>query len=212
MRKARAVFCGLAEFFLQYFFYAVLWKVPKRGELTAGESRCYPFHQATMILRLGFETFDFQTGQQKQRDVDTLTFGSQSDALRWLKQVGVLHSIHMRQVRSFVARYWADPETYRVTDHAVLERLATLLYNRRIVIMTDLQLTSSGEPAAESEPASPAFPLSERTQKTASNSSTPPPTNDPATFSPNSDAAAQAAALVAAAANGTPFCAECAKS
>jgi hypothetical protein len=181
-------------------------------EMTSGESQCYAFHQATMILRLGFETFDFQTGQQKQRDVDTLTFASRSDALRWLKQVRVLHSAEMRQVRNFVARYWADPETYRVTDHAALERLAVLLYQRRIVVMTDLQLTSSGEPAAGPEPASPAFPLSERTQKTASNSSTPPPTNDPATFGPNSDAAAQAGALVAAAVNGTPFCAECAKS
>ena len=161
-----------------------------------------------MILRAGFETFEFSTGQQKQRNLDSISFASRDEALRWLKHLGCLHSTALIRLRDYVRRYWEDPETYRVTNHYGLERMAELLYLRRIVVIYSLHLTSSGElPSAEAT-AAPAFPLSERTQRAASAPAAPPPVNDPPTFSPNVDQSAQAAALVSAAADGKAFCPE----
>jgi hypothetical protein len=68
---------------------------------------------------------------------------------------------------------------------------------------------SSGQTAQKAATLAPAFPLSERSSR-APSPAPPPPVNDPPTF--NGDGTAQAAALVNAAADGTPFCAECAAS
>jgi hypothetical protein len=166
-----------------------------------------------MRLHAGFQTYEFRFGMGSTLDDDdTLYFDTHEDALRWLKHLGWLHASALPQLRSYVARHFDDPETYRVTNHYSLERLANLLYLRRVVVNNFEERASAGAPEAANEALPPAFPLAERTKIDASTSSRPALVVEGATFDPNSDAAAQAATLVAAAADGKPFCAECTKS
>ena len=157
-----------------------------------------------MILRVGFQTFEFQQPLEAPK---TLYFASREDALNWLKQIGSLQSDVMARLREYAARSTADPEFSRLSDEQALERLATLLHLRRIIVVAREQRTTSGHPGASNVSTPPAFPLSERSPRAASVSSRP-PTNDPPTFAPNLHAAAQAQALVAAAVLGKPFCPE----
>jgi hypothetical protein len=152
-----------------------------------------------MILRVGFQVFEFSEGRD-------LRFGSTDDALSWLKRLGLPDSDLMTRMRELLRDHAGDPDSARLTDHQVLERLAGLLSSRRIIVIGREQRTSSGQPAEKAESSAPAFPLSERA--TAAPASAPPPPTEPSTFDPNVDAAAQASALVAAAADGKPFCPE----
>jgi len=163
-----------------------------------------------MIHRLGFQTFEFQLGREEPDDGYLLAFTSSDDALGWLKHMELREPNLLLRLRKYVIRDWADPETFRSTDHAALQRIADLLYIRRMTVVCREQRTSSGDPSGSSVSAPPAFPLAERQQRTASDPA-PRTTTEAATFGANSDAAAQAAALVAAATNGTPFCEECEK-
>lgn len=133
-----------------------------------------------------------------------VTFASYEDAVKWLKDVAFQHPDLNTRFREYLTRYSNDPENYRLTDHQALERLALLLYQRRIVVIVR-EFRTGGSPKA-SETNAPAFPLSERSAKPPS-SSQQAPANDPATFG-NIDAAAQADALIAAAKDGKPFCPE----
>jgi len=153
-----------------------------------------------MILRVGFQVFEFAEGRD-------LRFGSNEDALSWLKHLGLPDADLMVRLRELLSRQSSDPDGSRLTDHQVLERLAAMLYSRKIVVIGREQ-RNSGQPAQKPPSTTPAFPLSERAPA-ASTASPPPP--DASTFGPNAAASAQAAALVAAAAAGTPFCAECTK-
>ncbi len=156
-----------------------------------------------MILRAGFQSFEFQEGRE-------LRFGSTQEAANWLKHLGYPDSDFVAKLRELMTRYAEDPADSRMTDYQVLQRVAALLYSRRIVVIGREQ-RSSGQAAAATAAPPPAFPLSERAPR-ASTASSPPPASDPPTFGPNAAAAAQASALVAAAAAGTPFCQECSKS
>lgn len=166
------------------------------------------FSQALMIVHVGFQTFEFRLGPVDLEDQETLYFPSREDALKWLKRMGFLHSNLIVRLRSYVARYCDDPETFRVTQHYSLERLANLLYLRRIIVTYVEERAVAGSPTPVTAAPAPAFPLSERSQRDASTSSQPPPDTDAAMFDPDVDAAVQAAALVAAAADGKPFCPE----
>ena len=154
-----------------------------------------------MILRVGFQTFEFQQGRE-------IRFGSMEDALNWLKHLGFPDSDLILRLREYVARYSGNLESSRLTDHQVLERMAVLLYSRRVVVIGREQRTASPpSQGASTAPTAPAFPLSERSGR-ASTASSPPLAGDSPTFDPGL-AAAQAAALAAAAAAGSPFCQEC---
>lgn len=153
-----------------------------------------------MILRAGFQTFEFHEGRE-------VRFGSPEDALNWLKRLGLPDPDLMLRLRELLARHATELESSRMTDDQVLERLASLLYVQRIAVIGREQRTSSGAPTPSTAPAAPAFPLSERSTA-AQTVAAPPPVNDPATFSQGLDASAQAAALMAAAADGKPFCLE----
>jgi hypothetical protein len=153
-----------------------------------------------MILRVGFQVFEFSEG----RDV---RFGSTEDALSWLKGLGLPDAVLMTRFRELLSQHSGDPDGARLTDHQVLERLAAMLGSRRIIVIAKEMRSSSGQPAEKVQSAAPAFPLSERSAAAAP-AAPPPPPSDPSTFDPNVDAAAQASALVAAAADGKPFCPE----
>ncbi len=157
-----------------------------------------------MILRSGFQTFEFQEGRE-------LRFGSTREAANWLRHLGFPDPDLVIKLRELVTQYSEDTADSRLTDDQVLERLAILLYSRRIVVIGREQRANSGTPAAAAAGPAPAFPLSERAPRTAPPPA-PPPASDPPTFGPNASATAQASALVAAAAAGTPFCQECSKS
>jgi hypothetical protein len=156
-----------------------------------------------MIVRAGFRTFEL-----RQRGV--IRFGSAEDALNWLKHLGPLDSELISRFRELLTRYAGEPDSSRLSDQEVIQKLAVMLYLGRIVAIGQEHPLSSGQPAEKAASPAPAFPLSERSPR-APSYSPPPPANDPPTFSPGS-AAAQAAALVNAAADGKPFCAECAVS
>ncbi len=156
-----------------------------------------------MILRAGRQTFEFQRTLELPKP---LSFAAYEDALNWLKQLMSQHSDMSSRLRDYLTRYSDDPETHTLTDHEAIERLAHLIHSRQIAVIVREQ-RSTGSPGESTQTAPPAFPLSERSPRAASVSS-PQPTNDPATFGPNTDGGTQAAALVAAAAGGKPFCPE----
>lgn len=159
-----------------------------------------------MVHRIGFETYEFFNELDMPRP---LYFASRDSALAWLKQLASEDSDVIHRLRQYVAGSVGDPEFYRMTDHAALERLAVMLHLRKILVMVRHEPTGSGKPSAKLESAPPAFPLSERTPREPSSNQ--PKTSDSPTFTPNLNAAALAAALTAAAAAGAPFCQECTK-
>lgn len=154
-----------------------------------------------MILRAGFQTFEFHEGRE-------VRFGSNEDAVNWLKHLGLPDPDLMTRFRELLGRHSTEADTSRLTDDQVLERLGALLHTGRLAVLGREQRTSSGAPTPSTAPAGPAFPLSERALAASTAFSAPPPANDPPTFSPGLNAAAQAAALTAAAADGKPFCLE----
>jgi hypothetical protein len=166
--------------------------------------RCYAFQDGdSMIVRAGFQTFEFQRALELPKP---LTFSSYEEALNWLKQISSQYPDMTSRFRDYLTRYSDNPETHMLAGHEAMERLAQLLYLRRIVVIVRQEATG-GQPSAATPAAAPAFPLSERSQR-ATSGSVQPQTSDPPTFGPNADGSAQAAALVAAAADGKPFCPE----
>jgi hypothetical protein len=160
-----------------------------------------------MIYRRGFRSFEFRLGSEKSKGDDTLKFTSSEEALKWLNDLQFLYSNLSFELKDYVLRYGEDPGTFRLTDHYVLERLADLLYLRRIVVVLKEERTVFAASGGVVEHIAPAFPLSERKPQLTTDSYQPPVSQAP-TFDPHLDGAAQAAALVAAAADGRPFCPE----
>ena len=154
-----------------------------------------------MILRDGLRTFEFLERRE-------IRFGSTEDALNWLKHLGAPDSDLISRFRELLSHYAGDPDTSRLTDDQVVEKLAVVLYSRRILVICRDNPASSGQPAQKAASPPLAFPLSERSSSPPSSS--PQPASDPSTFGPDCSAAQQAAGLVNAAATGSPFCAECA--
>ncbi len=158
-----------------------------------------------MTIRAGLQSFEFQRAFELPKP---LTFASHDEALNWLKQLGFLHPGTILRFREYLTRFSDDPECFRLSDHEAVERMAGLLYSRKVLIVVREQGGASGASAPKVAAPPIAFPLSERTSRTSSASPKPAPADDPPTFDPRLDSAAQAAALVAAAAGGKPFCPE----
>ncbi len=120
----------------------------------------------------------------------------------WLQQLKG-DPFQMRTLRDLLANQISLPPS-RVTDNTVVEQIAELLNSDRLHIHTrKMEMYAVGGPRAAEDPA--AFPISTYRPK---DSAAPPPVIEPPSFSPKADLSAQAAALVAAAAQGTPFCLE----
>jgi hypothetical protein len=90
-----------------------------------------------------------------------------------------------------------------MTDEDVIEQCADLLVAGRLHVHAppepDTSTTLVAPPPGKPVP----FPLSERNRKSVSSK---PPAHDPPTFPAGAKLNAQAAALIAAAAQGAPFC------
>jgi hypothetical protein len=158
-----------------------------------------------MIIRAGFQLYEFQRAFEIPKP---LTFASHDEALKWLKQLGFHHPETILRFREYLARFSDDPECFRLSDHEAIERMAALLYSRKVLLVVREQGGGS-KGSAPPAPATPvAFPLSERVTRTSSVSPKPATVDDPPTFNPRLNAAMQAAALVAAADQGKPFCPE----
>jgi hypothetical protein len=157
-----------------------------------------------MILRDGFQSFEFLQALELPRP---LFFATPEDALKWLRKITSQRPEMLIRFREYVSRYLSEPEAFRVTDQQVLERMAGLLHSRRVVVISREDRAAGAAPTA-AQTAAPAFPLAERAPREAPVTTSPQQAVDPSTFSPDTDQNAQAAALVAAAADGKPFCPE----
>jgi hypothetical protein len=91
---------------------------------------------------------------------------------------------------------------FRVSDASLVRRVEQLLISGRLHLHQKEREVQSGSGDLEKHVP---FPLSQRQPREPS---APPPVFDPPSFSRDVDLAAQAAALVAAAAMGAPFCPE----
>jgi hypothetical protein len=158
-----------------------------------------------MILRAGFQTFEFQQAPELPRP---LVFASHDEALKWLRQLGFLDAGTISELRRYLGRFADASECSRLTDNEVLERVAILLYSRKIVVVARLEVGGSGAGSEKTPPIPIPFPLAERTARASSSSYKPPVVEDSPTFDPRLIAVSQAAALVAAAQEGMPFCPE----
>jgi hypothetical protein len=157
-----------------------------------------------MIIRVGFQSYEFQLVFELPKP---LIFASPDEAVRFLKQLMVVHPQVIRGFRAYLARLSDDPETFRLGDQDAIQRMAALLYSRKVVIVEREERGSAKGPTPAAT-TGVAFPLSERLPRASSVASKPVPASDPPTYDPKLDAVAQAAALVAAAAEARPFCPE----
>jgi len=168
-------------------------------------AQCYAFqNRLQMIFHAGFQTFKFQREFEVPK---VLSFATREEALEWLNNLRSQHSDLPSRLREYLTQYSEDPESSRLTDYQAMERVAMLLQSRRILVVSTESRAGGGTPGARVAPAAPAFPLAERSPVAAPDSYHAPVSDQP-TFSPNLNAAAQAKALVAAAAQGKPFCPE----
>ena len=148
----------------------------------------------------------------------TIAFQSHEEALKWVKQIASLQPEATLRFREYLARFSDDSESFRLTDHQALERVAEVLYSRKMVIVVREERSHAGSPGSKTTGNPVAFPLSERAARqstassatrsssTASSPTTPP--DDPPTFDSRLDAVSQAAALVTAAKEEWPLCPE----
>jgi hypothetical protein len=158
-----------------------------------------------MILHDGYQAWEICWSYQLRTDEKTLPFGSKSDALSWLQALRSYRPELILWTRSLLAER-PPIHGFRLRDYATLDELARLLYAGSVVaISREKPRQPSIVPASKKEDFVP-FPLSAR--KGPAPSTYRPPPSDPPTFSSNADLAAQAAALVAAAHDGKPFCPE----
>ena len=155
-----------------------------------------------MIIRVGFKTFEFQRALELPKP---MIFASDSEALKWLEQLEFTYPQTILPVREYLTRLSNDWECSRLTDHEAIERMARLLYTRKVVVVVRELGGGSGSPTAKPEAIPIAFPLAERVSRATTTAA---PVEESATFDPRLDAVAQAAALVAAASEGKPFCPE----
>jgi hypothetical protein len=158
-----------------------------------------------MIIRAGFQSFEFQRSFELPKP---LTFASHEEALVWLKRLGFQDPQTILRFREYLRHFSDDPESFRLTDHQAVERMAELLASGKVAVVVREQ--RGGSAPATSQPAAVpvAFPLSERVSRAPSASFKPAPAADPPTFDSTLDSVVQAAALAAAADEGMAFCPE----
>src|SRR5690242_19763033 len=129
-----------------------------------------------MIVRAGFQNFELQQSYELPKPI---TFASHDAALNWLKQIGFMDRGTIVRLRECVARFSNDPDHFRLTDQQVVERMAAMLYSRKVLIVAREERGISGSPTPKEAPNTAAFPLSERTSRAPSTSPKPAPVEDP---------------------------------
>ena len=158
-----------------------------------------------MIFRAGFQTFELQHGFELPKP---LIFGSREEALKLVKQIGTPYPDAIGRFREYLVRFSDDLECFRLTDHDTFERMAELLYSRKVLMVVREDRSHSGAAGSKGQSTPVAFPLAERAPRQSTVSSQPAPVEDPPTFDPRVDTVAQAAALVAAAKEERALCPE----
>jgi|HubBroStandDraft_4_1064222.scaffolds.fasta_scaffold284848_2 hypothetical protein len=120
----------------------------------------------------------------------------------WLQQLKG-DPLRMRMLRDLLANRISLPPS-RVADETVVEQVAELLISGRLHIHAKkMEMFAGGSGGAADEGAVAPFPIAEHRPR---NPEPAPQIVDPPSFPAKADLPAQAAALVAAAAAGTPFC------
>jgi hypothetical protein len=120
----------------------------------------------------------------------------------WLQQIK-LDPLRIRILRDVLSQQISLPPS-RVADDTVLEQIAELLNSGRLHIHARKRETyAAGGAISSQERSAVAFPLAEHLPRRPEPA---PRVVDPPSFPPKANLTAQAAALVAAAAAGTPFC------
>jgi hypothetical protein len=119
----------------------------------------------------------------------------------WLQQLKS-DPLEMRSLREFLTNHFPLPAS-RVSDETVLEQIAELLIIGRLHLHAEeMETHATGGVASADEPAV-AFPIAEHRSQDPEPA---PQFVDSPSFPANANLAAQAAALVGAAAAGIPFC------
>jgi hypothetical protein len=121
----------------------------------------------------------------------------------WLQRVKT-DRLKMLAIRGVLGQGLLPWPLAQLTDDEVLRLMTNLLESGRIHLHAPpaaplVDVAWDQDKAADDDSYAPA--------RTSTYS---PPTSAPSTFGPDADGAAQAAALIAAAASGTPFCEQCA--
>lgn len=117
-----------------------------------------------MTVHDGLQTFEFQERFELPRP---LNFATHDDALAWLKRVTREDQNLTRRLRGYLSRYCEDGDISRMSDHQAVERVAALLYSRRIVVIARKTWTSGGAPPRIEEEVGPPFPFAERKARQA---------------------------------------------
>src|SRR3954469_23759208 len=107
-----------------------------------------------MMIHAGFQSFEFQQAFEMPKP---LNFATEQDALKWLKHLWSQHPDLISRFREYLSRYSGDQEGSRLTDNQTVERLAVLLYARRIVVIAREARSGSGQPRGGAEPLPPHF-------------------------------------------------------
>jgi hypothetical protein len=117
----------------------------------------------------------------------------------------------MLAARSLLREEYAWESLFQYSDEMVIEQIATLLLCDRLHLHVREMPRSLGVGGSSSASAAPAaFPMANRKQPAqTSPSSAATKQQEDSTLPPDTDYAAQAAALVNAAKTGVPFCAQC---
>lgn len=129
--------------------------------------------------------------------VGPLQFQGHDAAVRWLQGTGNSPSA-MADLRRALASAGGDFGLSRATDREVISRLASLIVSHRV------QVCGAAVPAPDAPLDPPPSPYAEGPAPEAVAQPAPPPQEEP-----ELDVAAIVAGMVAAAAQGIPFCEEC---
>ncbi|MGD0570282.1 MAG: hypothetical protein ABSA78_17910 [Candidatus Sulfotelmatobacter sp.] len=120
----------------------------------------------------------------------------------WLQQLKG-DPLNMRRLRDLLAKQILLPPS-RVADNSIIEQVAELLTSGRLHIHAQkIETHPAGGVTASEDESVVAFPISQHQSRDPEPA---PQFADPPSFPAKADLVAQAAALVGAAAAGTPFC------
>ena len=116
-------------------------------------------------------------------------------------------ALKMSGLRNLLSR-WSSSQLFRMSDEEVIDQIAELWARGRLHVHspTPVRVVSAPASVARTSPKVVSFPLSERKPRGRAGTSHQPPRSEPPTFSSDIDLVVQAATLVSAASQGTPFC------
>lgn len=160
-----------------------------------------------MILYSSFDAWEFRWSAGARGDGTPLEFRTSEQALSWLLRLQSTNLAFALSLRNLLAR-GAPAHLTVLSDHEVLLEVAQLLRVRRLFVRRREERIEGGQmrqAGAEPKSAVP-FPLPKR--RPSYNPFRDPEPEDPATFPARLDSRPLAAALLAAADSGVPFCPE----